>query len=117
MDPKWHKLRSRQKTQPVSNSLSTSGTKDILPLQGAPLEPHQATQFRAQVARGIYLAQDRTDIAYAVKELSRSMATPTTNDMENLRKLARYLIGAPRVVNHYKYQTPVHTIHAWSDTD
>ena len=36
-------------------------------------------------ARGIYLAQDRTDIQFAVKELSRRMSKPTVSDMEALK--------------------------------
>ena len=36
-----------------------------------------ATMCRAIVARGIYLAQDRSDIAVAAKELSRRMSAQT----------------------------------------
>ena len=31
------------------------------------LKPDDATRYRALVARGIYLAQDRSDVAYAAK--------------------------------------------------
>ena len=36
----------------------------------------QATVFRGIVARGNYLSRDRSDIRFAVKELSRKMAKP-----------------------------------------
>ena len=50
------------------------------------------------VARANYLAQDRSDIGFAVKELSRSMAKPTECDMAKLKRLGRYLKGCPRAV-------------------
>ena len=40
------------------------------------LEPDRATTYRALVARANYLAQDRTDIGYVVKELCRRMSAP-----------------------------------------
>ncbi len=48
-----------------------------------------STKYRALVARGMYLAQDRTDIQYAVKELSRAMAKPTVLDLRKLKRLGR----------------------------
>ena len=38
------------------------------------------TRFRAQAARANYLAADRPDIMYAVKELCRGMAKPTVGE-------------------------------------
>jgi hypothetical protein len=48
------------------------------------LEGEEATLYRAAVARGIYLAQDRSDIGFAVKELNRKMAKPTRGDQATL---------------------------------
>ena len=62
------------------------------------------TKYRACAARAMYLAQDRSDIGYAVKEVSRGMAAPTEGDLNNLKKLCRYLIGKERMVTDYKYQ-------------
>ena len=50
----------------------------------------EATKYRALAARANYLAADRTDIMYAVKEICRSMAAPTrgawksSNDWEDI---------------------------------
>ena len=44
----------------------------------------EATMYRGIVARGNYLAQDRTDLGYAVKELSKDMSSPK---QESLGKL------------------------------
>ena len=41
-----------------------------------PLSREQARPYRGNVARANYLAQDRTDIQFAVEELSRAMSSP-----------------------------------------
>ena len=46
------------------------------------------------------------DIALAVKELCRSMASPTQRDTVALKRLARYLLGRPRVVIHFGCKLP-----------
>ena len=56
------------------------------------------------VARGNDLGQDRSDIQYAVKELSRNMAQPRKNDWAKLKTLARDLVGRTRVVQKFEYQ-------------
>lgn len=48
-----------------SNTLVTPGSTDVKPMDGERLPPNQATTFRANVARAIYLLQDRTDIQFA----------------------------------------------------
>ena len=63
-----------------------------------------ATKYRALVARGNYLSQDRSDIRFAVKELARRMSKPRKTDMKGLIHLGKYLLGRPRVVNEYRYQ-------------
>ncbi len=50
-----------------------------------------STLYLACVARADFLSQDRSDIQYAVKELSRSMSTPTQSSMAKLKRLGRYL--------------------------
>ena len=51
--------------------------------------------------RAAYLAQDRSDIQYATKELARAMSAPTTLDWQRLKRLGRFLLSKPRVVFHY----------------
>ena len=41
------------------------------------LDSAMASKYRALAARANYLAGDRTDLMYAVKEICRSMANPT----------------------------------------
>ena len=56
------------------------------------LDGDRSTKYRAAVARGNYLSQDRSAIQYAVKELSRGMSRPTVEHEEGFKRLARYLV-------------------------
>ena len=69
-----------------------------------PLPTQEASVFRALAARANYLAQDRPDVQYAVKEIARRMASPTGHDWALLKRLARYLLGAPRGILHFYWQ-------------
>ena len=65
------------------------------------LNPEEATLFRRVAARCNYLAQDRIDIAYAVKYICRDTSKPTVLAMKRLRRLGRYLKGCPRAILSY----------------
>ena len=65
------------------------------------MESREATMYRACVARGIYLSQDRSDIMVAVKEVSRKTASPNQGDLKALKRLARYLVDKARAVIRY----------------
>ncbi len=78
-----------------SRSLSTPGGKIGVTVEDEEgwlneVGGQEATLYRALVARGVYLSQDRSDIQYAVKELSRKMSKPIKADVEKLKHLARY---------------------------
>ena len=81
-------------------------------LQGA-----KATEYRGLAARANYLALDRSDIQYAVKEICRGMAAPTVGDRKKLKRLARYLVGVPRVVWKYDTQWAAGGFQGYSDSD
>ena len=81
------------------------------------LEPKQAKEYRALAARANYLATDRADIQYAVKEICRGMANPTRGDWRKLKRLGRFLIGRPRVVISYGYQSEDELLLGFSDSD
>ena len=73
--------------------------------------------YCAMTARANYLAQDRTEIRFAVKELSRRMANPRVKDINAMKRLARYLVGAPRMVTIYQNQERMKYIESWSDSN
>ena len=68
------------------------------------LGPEEARKFRGHAARLNYLAADRSDIAFSVKEVCRGMAKPTKGDWKKLKRLVRYLIEARRSVYRYLWQ-------------
>ena len=53
------------------------------------LQGQEATRFRAVAARSNYLAADRPDIQYSVKEICRRMAKPVDSNWKKLIRLAR----------------------------
>ena len=84
---------------------------------GVPLPPGEASQYRALAARANYLALDRPDIQYAVKEIARRMSQPTGEDWKLLKRLARYLVGAPRELLKYCWMAPQPRFDAFMDSD
>ena len=54
--------------------------------------------------RATYLALDRPELSFAAKELCRRMSSPRTVDLQLLRRVCRYLRGAPRVVYEFPWQ-------------
>ena len=64
----------------------------------------------------MFLSQDRTDIGYAVKELSRRMSKPEVKDMKDMKRLGRYLIGRERVHIRFERQDRCNIIDIWTDT-
>ena len=73
-------------------------------LAGPLLGGERAAMFRSSCMRALYLALDRPDIQFTAKEISRAMSNPTINADETLKGLARYLVGAPRVLWRYPRQ-------------
>ena len=81
------------------------------------LNKNGGKEFRGLAARANYLSAARGDIQHAVKELCRGMAAPTRGECKKIRRLARYLIGRPRVVMHCLFQRPGQEVSGYSDSD
>ena len=64
-----------------------------------------------------YLAQDRPDLGYASKEISRSMSRPQKGDMVKLKRAVRYLRAYPRWVVLYAWQQPTSALEVYTDSD
>ena len=75
------------------------------------------TQYRALTARANFLSLDRPDISFSVKELCRAMSNPSSQDWEALKRLARYLVGRPRLVWYFPWQTRPSDITVLTDSD
>ena len=85
---------------------------------GGELAPWEASWYRAMVARANYLAQDRMDVQYTTKELSRRMSKPRVEDVGRLKRLVRYLVGAEKVVQVYpRLKSMPNWVDAFGDSD
>ena len=60
-----------------------------------PLTPELHHVYRKGVGILLYLAPERPDVMYVLKKLSTKLASPTDNDLEMLRHVAKYLKGTP----------------------
>ena len=81
-----------------------------------PLDAKETTMYRMIAARANYLASDRADIQYATKECCRGMAAPQAHHMSGLKRLARYLVGRPRMIWKYPWQQP-EEVSTYSDSN
>ena len=80
--------------------------------RSAELVGAEAAMFRAVAARANYLAADRPDRQYSVKEICRKMSKPGKGDWQKDVRLGRYLKGSPRCVTE-GCQAPL----GYSDSD
>ena len=76
------------------------------------LGPREASEYRAATARLNYLALDRPDILVASKECSRRISAPRNGDWTALKRVARYLVGKPRLVWRFVWQRSPESISA-----
>ena len=93
--------------------------EDVPGEEGAdhPLGAAETALFRATAARANYLALDRPEVAFPAKELCRRMSAPRQRDRAALQRLCRYLLGAPRVVYHYRPLPAGLPLQVHADTD
>ena len=81
------------------------------------LEGAESTQYRAIAARLNYLAPDRMDVQYAVKESARAMSAPKRKHWRMLHRIGRYLLGAPRMVMRFPWQVEQSMMSTFTDSD
>ena len=59
--------------------------------------------FQRVAARFNFLGMDRPNLLYSVKELMRKMASPRTQDLTTLKRVARYTMKYPRMTCRYPW--------------
>ena len=59
--------------------------------------------FQSEAARFNFLVMGRPDLLYSVKELMRKMASPRTQDVTALKRVARYTTKYPRMTCRYPW--------------
>ena len=81
------------------------GDQESEPMQPSPqLSPSEATKYLSTGALLNYIAQDRPDIQWAVKEVLRKSSNPSQEDEVRLKRVCRYLKGIPRAVIRFEWQ-------------
>ena len=73
--------------------------------------------FRSISARLNYMAMDRSDLQYASKSISRHMSNPNEEGWCRLKRAGRYLVGAKRLVQLFRWALPSKELKAYADSD
>ena len=56
----------------------------------------EKTKMRKIIALANYLSQDRPSLGFAVKEMARTMSSPSEATSRQVKRLGRFLQGQPR---------------------
>lgn len=115
-DPRHVQILVKELNLTESKSAPTAGVKRSEQKEEM-LTPEESSRFRSLTMRGCYLALDRPDIAFACKELARAMAKPCRSDWNGLKRLVRYLHGAPRLIWKYPEQLAQEHFTMYTDND
>lgn len=99
----------------TSKSVSTPCDRLNEQVPTTELDSDKSSEYRAIVARINYLSLDRSDISYGSKELCRDMCKPTLQSSARLKRMGRYLLGKPRAVIEFNYQSM--PMHLWVTVD
>ena len=67
-------------------------------------------------ARINYLGLDRPDLQYPIKEACRGMANPLVRHARMVKRVGRYLVGAPRLIWEFPWQG-LEDIDTYTDSD
>ncbi|CAK0853831.1 unnamed protein product [Prorocentrum cordatum] len=100
-----------------SKALSTPGVKAKSVDRGRVLEGEEATRYRGLVMRASYLSEDRPDIKYADKGAAKCMHEPCEHGVELVKRIARYLLGRPRLIQRFRRQRWSGVLMGSSDSD
>ena len=100
-------------------SYSTPGCNEDKREEGGDeeLSSRASTAFRRTAAMANYMAQDRLDISFASKDISRGISSPTVKDAVKLKRLVRYLMSTRRKAILYKWQDPTNLCKVCVDSD
>ena len=86
-------------------------------MESEALGEEEGSTYRQLAARANYLAQDRPDLQFAVKELCREMSTPTTRSWKRLKRVARYLLQYPVLSYRFERQCSQPVVEVFVDSD
>ena len=91
-------VRTLGATQKVTTPLVRERLEDTEQGDDELLDTDATKLYQSVTMRVGYLAQDRPDLQRAVRELAKGMCKPTARHMTMLKRVGRYLLHNPRVV-------------------
>ena len=62
----------------------------------------EVKEYRGEAAKLNYLGGDRPDLQYATKEICQGMARPTVEGKGRIKRAARFLAGARRLIWYFR---------------
>ena len=100
------------------NSVQTPATPEVTEEEKPePLSQVQHHKYRSQVARCLFLSQERTDTTFIVNDLCQRMSNPTQQSLVKLKRLARYLKRERQWRQVFKYGKTVEEVTTFTDSD
>ena len=100
------------KTSDDSKCEEDATTESLVELEG-----ERRAMYRTVVGKLLYMCQERADIMYSVKETARKITCPTESDEMNLKRIVRYLKGAPSAKSLIEITTPSKFVNVYTDSD
>eukprot|EP00971_Amphidinium_carterae_P348914 6490741-Amphidinium_carterae.1 len=109
-----------------AKGMETPGSQTVSEFQGADtaLSAADHAEFRHRAGVLQYLASDRVDARYAIKELMREASNPTLASQARVKRVLRYFVRYPRLVYDYAFceETPgmsqgCEELNIWVDSD
>ena len=90
----------------------TSTTESLVELEG-----ERRAMYRTVVGKLLYMCQERADVMYSVKETARKITCPTESGEMSLKRIVRYLKGAPSAKSLIEIITPSKFVNVYTDSD
>ena len=90
--------------------MKTPGIKESVSKKSSATDPLSAqdhSNYRSGAGLAQYICDKRGDINFAVKEVLRKLASPTSEDDTALKRIARYLKGVPNSILDFPWDAPL----------
>ena len=88
-----------------------------VPNEEPKLGPAEHKQYRTIVGKLMFLATERPDIQFCVKECARGVQSPSARDMQRAKRICRYLMGTRDWTLRLEPDREIDTLHMMVDSD
>jgi len=86
-------------------------------LRDRKLDEERSRWYRSVVATLNYMSLDRPDLGFAVKEVCRSMSSPSELDVQKLKKIGRFLVEVGNISLSFEWGSILNRVEGFSDSD